>query len=96
MTDVPEGVVLSPLLFVLCTNPLDHLLPSSVEPIKYADDFTLAEYLMGSLPGQMQAAVDAVNAWGQTDCLAANAGKTKDMVSASGSLKTDQYPLPLF
>ena len=95
LAGVPQGGVLSPLLFVLCMNFLDQLLPASVEPIKYADDLTLSEHLMGSLPGQMQAAVDAVTDWGQTYCLAANAGKTKDMVISLRAPQNRPIPPPI-
>ncbi len=37
---VPEGGLLSPLLFVICINSLDLYLPPSVIPVKYADDLT--------------------------------------------------------
>ena len=46
------------------------MMPSSDEPIEYVDDLTLSEHL-STRP-------DA--AWGQTNCLTANALKTKDMV----------------
>lgn len=65
-------------------------MPSSVEPIKYADNPTLSEHLMDFLSGQMQAAVEAATAWGQTYFLTANAPKAKGMViSLRKPKKTD-------
>ncbi len=65
---VPQGGLLSPLLFVICINSLDSYLPPSVIPVKYADDLTITEFLMGSLPGLTQKALDSiVDAWSK-DC----------------------------
>ncbi len=77
---VPQGGLLSPLLFVICINSLDSYLPPSVIPVKYADDLTITEFLMGSLPGLTQKALDSVVEWGQEFTLAMNEGKTVDMV----------------
>uniref|UniRef100_A0A673HCM6 Reverse transcriptase domain-containing protein n=1 Tax=Sinocyclocheilus rhinocerous TaxID=307959 RepID=A0A673HCM6_9TELE len=77
---VPQGGLLSPLLFVICINSLDSYLPPSVIPVKYADDLTITEFLMGSLPGLTQKALDSVVEWGQEFTLAMNGVKTVDMV----------------
>ncbi len=77
---VPQGGLLSPLLFVICINSLDSYLPPSVIPVKYADDLTITEFLMGSLPGLTQKALDSVVEWGQEFTLAMNGAKTVDMV----------------
>ncbi len=37
---VPQGGLLSPLLFVICLNSLDLYLPPSVIPVKYANDLS--------------------------------------------------------
>uniref|UniRef100_A0A671KTR0 Reverse transcriptase domain-containing protein n=1 Tax=Sinocyclocheilus anshuiensis TaxID=1608454 RepID=A0A671KTR0_9TELE len=76
---VPQGGLLSPLLFVICINSLDSYLPPSVIPVKYADDLTITEFLMGSLPGLTQKALDSVVEWGQEFTLAMNGVKTVDM-----------------
>lgn len=57
---VPQGALLTPLLFVICINILDSHLPSSVITVKYADDPTITKSLMGSLPGLTQRALDCV------------------------------------
>lgn len=54
---VPYGL-LSPLLFVISINNLDLRLPPLVIPVKYADDLTITELLMGSLTGLTQKALD--------------------------------------
>ena len=72
--------MLSPLIFVLCMNTLHSSLPSSVHPVKYADELTLTELLPGKLPGQTQAVINAVAEWGKTNCLYMKEEKTKNMV----------------
>ncbi|KAI8493052.1 hypothetical protein Bbelb_290560 [Branchiostoma belcheri] len=51
-----------------------------VIPVKYADDLTNSECLMGSLPGLMQTSMTAVQSWATSYSMEANAKKTKDMV----------------
>ncbi len=48
--------------------------------MKYADDLTITEFLMGSLPGLTQKALDSVVEWVQEFTLAMNGAKTVDMV----------------
>jgi len=64
----------------------------SVSPVKYADDLTTSEFLMGSLPGQTQLALDCIDEWGKSFSLAANGKKTKDMVISTR--KEANIPFP--
>ncbi|KAI8488228.1 hypothetical protein Bbelb_340770 [Branchiostoma belcheri] len=80
LAGTPQGGIISPSLFVLAMNSLDNNIPQSVTPVKYADDLTNSELLMGSLPGQMQVAINEVDTWAKSYSMAANVGKTKDMV----------------
>ncbi|KAI8481221.1 hypothetical protein Bbelb_410240 [Branchiostoma belcheri] len=89
---VPQGGLLSPLLFVICINSLDASIPASVAPVKYADDLTTSEALMGSLPGQTQKALNSIDDWGRSFSLAANGKKTKDMVISAR--KEPNVPIP--
>ncbi|KAI8510784.1 hypothetical protein Bbelb_117000 [Branchiostoma belcheri] len=61
-------------------NNLDSGIPSSISPVKYADDLTNSEFLMATLPGQMQVSLDSVDSWAHSYGMKANANKTKDMV----------------
>jgi len=92
LAGVPQGGLLSPLLFVICINSLDLSLPSSVIPVKYADDLTNSEFLMGHLPGQTQRALDAVMNWAVPFNLSANGKKTKDMIISAR--RNDNLPVP--
>ncbi|KAI8515774.1 hypothetical protein Bbelb_065870 [Branchiostoma belcheri] len=92
LAGVPQGGLLSPLLFVICINSLDTCLPSSVLPVKYADDLTNSEFLMGSLPGQTQRALDAITEWSVPFSLATNGGKTKDMIVSAR--RKENVPVP--
>ncbi|KAI8518822.1 hypothetical protein Bbelb_020790 [Branchiostoma belcheri] len=67
-------------------------LPLSVVPVKYTDDLTSTEVLMGTLPGQTQMALDSVVERGDQFSLSANAKKTKDMVISAR--KADHAPNP--
>ncbi|KAI8522158.1 hypothetical protein Bbelb_019120 [Branchiostoma belcheri] len=80
LAGTPQGGIISPSLFVLAMNSLDNNIPQSVTHVKYADDLTNSELLMGSLPGQMQVAINEVDTWAKSYSMAANVGKTKDMV----------------
>ncbi|KAI7798648.1 hypothetical protein IRJ41_011504 [Triplophysa rosa] len=71
---------------------LDSHLPPSVIPVKYADDLTITEFLIGSLPGLTQKALDSVVEWGQEFTLVLNGAKTVDMIKAEWVLKGDVDP----
>ncbi len=91
---VPQGGLLSPLLFVICINSLDLYLPPSVIPVKYADGLTITEFLMGSLPGRTQKALDSIVEWGQEFTLPMNGAKTVDMVISARRDNNISPPLP--
>ncbi|KAI8494420.1 hypothetical protein Bbelb_276460 [Branchiostoma belcheri] len=76
LAGTPQGGILSLTLFIIAMNSF----PPSITPVKYADDLTNSEFLMASLPGLMQVALDKVDAWAKSFCMSANAKKTKDMV----------------
>lgn len=80
------------ILFVICINSLDSYLPPSVIPVKYGDDLTITEFLMGSLLGLTQKALDSVVEWGQEFTLAINGAKTVDMVISAR--REDNIPSP--
>ncbi|XP_035682747.1 uncharacterized protein LOC118420146 [Branchiostoma floridae] len=82
-------------LFVLAMNSLDKGIPISVAPVKYADDLTNTELLMGSLPGQMQLAINEVDSWAKSYSMAANVKKTKDMVVSCRKEAVNPPPLTL-
>ncbi|CAH1255574.1 Hypp1563 [Branchiostoma lanceolatum] len=63
LAGTPQGGIVSPTLFVIAMNNLDENIHPSVIPVKYADDLTNTECLMGSLPGLMQSSMTAVQSW---------------------------------
>lgn len=77
----------------LCINSLDSYLPPLVIPVKYADDLTISEFVMGSLPGFTQKALDSVVEWGQEFILAMNGAKTVGMIISVR--REDNIPSPL-
>ncbi len=92
LVGVPQGRLLSPLLFVICINSLNSRLPSSVSPVKYADDLIIAKLLMGSLPGLTLKALDFVAEWRQEFSLAMNGARTMDMIISAR--REDNIPSP--
>lgn len=95
LAGTPQGGIISPSLFVLAMNSLDKGIPISVAPVKYADDLTNTELLMGSLPGQMQLAINEVDSWAKSYSMAANVKKTKDMVISCRKEAVNPPPLTL-
>ncbi|XP_066299133.1 uncharacterized protein [Branchiostoma lanceolatum] len=95
LAGTPQGGIISPSLFVLAMNSLDKGIPISVAPVKYADDLTNTELLMGSLPGQMQPAINEVDSWAKSYSMAANVKKTKDMVISCRKEAVNPPPLTL-
>ncbi|CAH1266849.1 Hypp3591 [Branchiostoma lanceolatum] len=95
LAGTPQGVILSPTLFIIAMNSLDQGIPPSITPVKYADDLTNSEFLMASMPGLMQVALDKVNVWANSFCMSANAKKTKDMVISCRRSPVSPPPLTL-
>ncbi|KAI8481608.1 hypothetical protein Bbelb_407080 [Branchiostoma belcheri] len=62
LSGTPLGGIVSPALFAIAMNCLDET-STRVIPVKYADDLTNSECLMGSLPGLMQTSMTAVLSW---------------------------------
>jgi len=76
-------------------NCLDENIHRSVTPVKYADDLTNSECLMGSLPGILQTSMTAVESWAASYSMEANAKKTKDMVISCRRVPVNPPPLML-
>ncbi|KAI8487949.1 hypothetical protein Bbelb_343970 [Branchiostoma belcheri] len=95
LAGTPQGGIVSPTLFVIAMNCLDESIHPSVIPVKYADDLTNSECLMGSLPGLMQTSMTAVQSWATSYSMEANAKKTKDMVISCRKDPVNPPPLML-
>ena len=72
---LPQGSVLSPLLFVLCINDLLGNFGESTMVSAYADDLALACRKKEDVALRMQAEVDKVVSWSQQARLTLNAAK---------------------
>ena len=74
---LPQGSVLSPLLFVLFINNLAEILPEDAQVAMFADDVTLLATHRDkkTAEGQLQHLVDIVSAWSKEWKLTLNADK---------------------
>ena len=78
---VPQGSVISPVLFNVIINDLEDAVPNHL-PIstnKYADDCTEHELISLNSQGNMQEVVDEVVKWTSNNKMELNSKKTKDM-----------------
>ena len=75
---VPQGGVLSPMLFVLFINDIVSELPKGVHAALYADDLVLwcTEEYATTATYRMQMALDKVSAWADKWCVSINRDKT--------------------
>ena len=81
---VPQGGVISPILFNVHINDVDKDIPSSlgIKSCKFADDLTLYQIVPLHSESYMQEGVDGVKLWADRNKMELNAKKTKDMWSS--------------
>ena len=78
---VPQGSVISPILFNVFVDDLEDAVPNhlTVNTCKYADDCTQDELIYPDSQSNMQEVVDALSKWANDNKMELNAKKTKDM-----------------
>ncbi len=92
---VPQGSVISPTLFNVHINDLEDTMPDllNINTCKYADDCTQDQIIERGMCSSMQEVIDglSIRAWAETNKMALNPKKTKDMWLCF----TDSIPEPL-
>ena len=78
---VPQGSVISPILFNVHINNLEDSVPShlKISSCKYADDCTQYEIIQRDGYSNLQESLDAVNDWAVSNKMQLDPKKTKDM-----------------
>ena len=79
---VPQGSVISPLLFSIFIDDFDHFIPVEMERVRmceYADDCTVYESAPNGCSSNMQKVLDGLQSWATTNNTLLNPKKTKDM-----------------
>ena len=78
---VPQGSVISPILFNTYIDDLEDALPEQlkVSTNKYADDCTQHQIVSVDSNSNLQQSINEVNNWAVLNKMAINAKKTKDM-----------------
>ena len=81
---VPQGGVISAILFNVHISDVDNDIPSSlgIKSCKFADDLTLYQIVPLHSESYMQEGVDGVKLWADRNKMELNAKKTKDMWSS--------------
>ena len=79
--DVPHGSGISPTLYNIHINDLEHGVPEQprVNTGKYADDCTMDASVNAGEPSSLQRALDAAQGWAEENKMKLNAKKTKNM-----------------
>ena len=77
---VPQGSVISPILFNVHINDLEDSIPDhlTINTNKYADDCTLDEVIERELSSHVQESTKAIINWATENKMTINAKKTKD------------------
>ena len=78
---VPQGSVISPILFNVHINDLEDSMPDhlTINTNKYADDCTVDEVIERGLSSHVQESTNAVINWATENKMMINAKKTKNM-----------------
>ena len=79
--DIPQGSVISPILFTVHINDLEDSIPDhlTINTNKYADDFTLDEVIERGRSSHVQELTNAIIDWATENKMMINENKTKDM-----------------
>ena len=80
---VPQGCVISPLLFNIHIDDIEDAIPSElrdqVRVCKYADDCTVFVKIQRGSESKMQAVLDSLQRWADINNMSLNTTKTKDI-----------------
>ena len=92
---VPQGSVISPVLFNIHINDIESSLPDRLfmNSCKYADDCTLDESASQGSTSHMQMSLDSVQDWSTRNNMTINPKKTKDMWICFNSAIPEPDPL---
>ena len=89
---VPQRSVISPTLFNVHINDSEDTVPDllNINTCKYADDCTQDQIIERGMRSSMQVVIDGLRTWAETNKMALNPKKTKDMWTCF----TDSIPEP--
>ena len=77
---VPQGSVISPLLFNIFIDDIDDAIPANLRVCKYAGDCTFYEFISTNDESSMQVVLNSIHEWTTSNHMLINSKKTKDML----------------